>query len=70
MQKINLLFTQSTKSLTSLGIHVFPTTYLLDKNGEVVQSKLEGYNWTLEKEKIEKGIMVGEVVIKRTTGNS
>ena len=50
----NILFAHSTKSLASLGIHVYPTTYLLNKNGEVILSKLEGYNWALEKEKIEE----------------
>jgi thiol-disulfide isomerase/thioredoxin len=47
-------FTHSAESLASLGIHVYPTTYLLNKNGEVIQSKLEGYNWALEKGSIEK----------------
>ena len=50
----NILFAHSIKSLSSLGIHVYPTTYLLNKKGEVIQSKLEGYNWGLEKEAIEK----------------
>ncbi len=49
-----IIFTHSIKSLASLGIHVYPTTYLLDKKGEVIQSKLEGYNWALEKTTIEK----------------
>ncbi len=49
-----IMFAYSAKSLTSLGIHVYPTTYLLNKKGEVVQSKLEGYNWALEKETIKK----------------
>ncbi len=49
-----IMFAHSAESLSSLGIHVYPTTYLLNKNGEVVQSKLEGYNWGLEKEAIEK----------------
>jgi thiol-disulfide isomerase/thioredoxin len=49
-----IMFANSVKSLSSLGIHVYPTTYLLNKNGEVIQSKLEGYNWTLEKKAIEK----------------
>ncbi|MEO6539691.1 MAG: TlpA disulfide reductase family protein [Ferruginibacter sp.] len=44
----------SAKSLSSMGIHVYPTTYLLNKKGEVILSKLEGYNWALEKETIEK----------------
>ncbi len=50
----NILFAHSTKSLASLGIYVYPTTYLLNKKGEVIKSKLEGYNWALEKETIEK----------------
>ena len=50
----NILFAHSTKNLESLGIHVYPTTYLLNKNGEVILSKLEGYNWALEKGTIEK----------------
>ena len=49
-----LMFAYSAKSLANLGIHVYPTTYLLNKKGEVILSKLEGYNWLLEKEKIEK----------------
>lgn len=49
-----LLFANSGKSLSGMGIHVYPTTYLLNKKGEVVQSKLEGYNWALEKVVIEK----------------
>jgi thiol-disulfide isomerase/thioredoxin len=49
-----ILFAHSTKSLASLGIHVYPTTYLLNKKGEVIKSKLEGYNWALEKDTIEK----------------
>lgn len=49
-----ILFANSTKSLANLGIYVFPTTYLLNKNGEVINSKLEGYNWVLEKPTIDK----------------
>jgi thiol-disulfide isomerase/thioredoxin len=54
----NILFAHSPESLANLGIHVYPTTYLLNKKGEVVRSKLEGYNWGLEKETIEK--LLGE----------
>jgi thiol-disulfide isomerase/thioredoxin len=50
----NILFTQSTKSLSSLGISVFPTTYLLNKKGETIVAKLEGYDWLKEKASIEK----------------
>jgi hypothetical protein len=49
-----ILFANSVKSLASLGIHVYPTTYLLNKKGEVIQSKLEGYDWALENPVIEK----------------
>ena len=49
-----ILFAYSAESFANLGIHVYPTTYLLNKKGEVILSKLEGYNWTLEKEMIEK----------------
>jgi thiol-disulfide isomerase/thioredoxin len=49
-----IMFANSSKSLASQGIHVYPTTYLLNKKGEVVQSKLEGYNWALENKTIEK----------------
>ena len=49
-----ITFAHSPKSLSSMGIHVYPTTYLLNKKGEVIQSKLEGYNWALEKETIKK----------------
>ncbi|MBC7426229.1 MAG: TlpA family protein disulfide reductase [Bacteroidia bacterium] len=41
-------FYQSAKSLKSTGVNVFPTTYLLDKEGNVIKSKLEGYNWNNE----------------------
>lgn len=50
----HITYTQSTETAADLGIYVFPTTYLLNKNGEVVNSKLEGYNWVLEKDAIEK----------------
>lgn len=49
----SILFAHSAESLASLGIHVYPTTYLLNKKGEVILSKLEGYNWAIEKERIE-----------------
>lgn len=49
-----IMFAYSPKSLSNMGIHVYPTTYLLNKKGEVIQSKLEGYNWALEKGTVEK----------------
>lgn len=48
-----ILFAYSSESLSSLGIHVYPTTYLLNKKGEVIKSKLEGYDWMQEKATIE-----------------
>jgi thiol-disulfide isomerase/thioredoxin len=49
-----IIFAKSTSSLSSLGIHVYPTTYLLNKKGETVLAKLEYYNWINEKQTIEK----------------
>ena len=39
---------QSNKPLNELSIRVFPTTYLIDKNGVVIMSKLEGFDWSSE----------------------
>jgi thiol-disulfide isomerase/thioredoxin len=50
----NILFAISGKPLTSFGIHVYPTTYLVDKKGEIVLAKLEGYNWLDQEETIRK----------------
>jgi thiol-disulfide isomerase/thioredoxin len=50
----NILFAHSPKSLSSLGIYVYPTTYLLNKKGMVINSKLEGYDWRLETETIKR----------------
>jgi thiol-disulfide isomerase/thioredoxin len=36
---------QSNKSFSDLGIHVFPTTYLLNTDGVIILSKLEGFDW-------------------------
>ncbi len=41
-----LNYFQSTTTLHELNIRVFPTTYLLNKNGEVIMGKLEGYDWS------------------------
>jgi len=41
-----LNYFQSTTPLRELNIRVFPTTYLLNKNGEVIMGKLEGYDWS------------------------
>ena len=39
-------FYQSVKTLREQNIHVFPTTYLLNKKGVVILTKLEGYDWS------------------------
>jgi peroxiredoxin len=38
-------FYQSVQSLRSQNIRVFPTTYLLDKNGTIILSKLKIFDW-------------------------
>ena len=49
-----ILFTQYSGGMSSLGIQTFPTTFLLNKNGEVVTTKLEGYDWLKEETAIRK----------------
>ncbi len=49
-----IIFAKSAASLSNLGINVYPTTYLLNKKGETMVAKLEGYDWLQEKTKIEK----------------
>jgi cytochrome c biogenesis protein CcmG, thiol:disulfide interchange protein DsbE len=39
---------QSAKPLNDLGIRVFPTTYLLDKSGNVIMSKINAFDWSSE----------------------
>jgi thiol-disulfide isomerase/thioredoxin len=43
--KTNLTFYKSEKTLKEIGIRRFPTTYLLNKNGDVVEAKVEGIHW-------------------------
>ncbi len=43
--KVNLTFYRSEKGLRAIGIRRFPTTYLLNKKGEVVEAKVEGIHW-------------------------
>ena len=43
--KTNLTFYKSEKGLKEIGIRRFPTTYLLNKKGDVVEAKVEGINW-------------------------
>lgn len=49
-----IVFAKSDKRLGELGIRSFPTTFLLNKKGDVVQTKLEGYDWKKETETIQK----------------
>ena len=42
--KTNLTFYKSEKGLKEIGIRRFPTTYLLNKKGDVVEAKVEGIN--------------------------
>lgn len=44
----NLNFYQSVEKLKEIGIKRFPTTYLLDKKGDVVKAKVEGIHWNNE----------------------
>lgn len=41
-----LSFYKSEKALKSIGVHRFPTTYLVDKQGKVRLTKVEGKDWT------------------------
>lgn len=41
----NLEFYHSDKKLKHLGIKRYPTTYLLDKKGKVIDAKVEGIHW-------------------------
>lgn len=41
----SLDYYQSDKTLNDMSIRVFPTTYLLNKDGQVIFSKLEAYDW-------------------------
>jgi thiol-disulfide isomerase/thioredoxin len=43
--KSGLSFYRSDKKLKEIGIRRFPTTYLLDKDGQVAEAKVEGINW-------------------------
>jgi thiol-disulfide isomerase/thioredoxin len=49
-----ILFAHSKNSMAGLGIYVYPTTFLLNKKGDVVKTKLEGYNWLHEETAITK----------------
>lgn len=49
-----ILFTHSKNKLASMGIHVYPTTFLLSKKNEVIKTKLENYDWLQEEVTIRK----------------
>ena len=37
---------QSNKSLNELSIRIFPSTYLLNKEGVIIMSKINGFDWS------------------------
>lgn len=43
--KADLPIYQSAEKFSDLGIRVFPVTWLLDPEGKVLLTKLEGYDW-------------------------
>lgn len=49
-----IIFAKSGKGPGDLGIRSFPSTFLLNKRGEVVKTKLEGYDWLSEEAAIKK----------------
>jgi thiol-disulfide isomerase/thioredoxin len=50
----NIIFLYTQQKLANLGIHVYPTTFLLNKNGELIKTTLEGYDWQQEETAIRK----------------
>ena len=40
--------------LTELGIKAFPTTFLINENGQTIKTKSEGYDWLKEEASIRK----------------
>ncbi|MCW3104313.1 MAG: Redoxin domain protein [Bacteroidetes bacterium] len=49
---------RTDKPLIDLGIRVFPTTYLLNKKGEVILSNLDAFDWNSEE--VKKAIIDSE----------
>jgi len=43
-----LAYYQSIKTLNSQNIRVFPTSFLLDPNGELILSKIHSFKWDSE----------------------
>ncbi len=50
----NIVYAKSTKRLGEMGIRSFPSNFLINKKGEVVKTKLEGYDWLGDEEEIKK----------------
>jgi len=50
----NILFLKSVKSMSNMGIRSFPTTFLLNKKGEIIKTTYEGYDWLNEEIAIKK----------------
>jgi thiol-disulfide isomerase/thioredoxin len=42
----HIRYTHTNQPLKNWGIHAYPTTFLLNKKGEVVETKQEGYHWS------------------------
>ena len=53
----NILFVKSPKSMSNMGIRAFPTTFLLNKKGEIIKTTYEGYDWLNEVIAIKKLIV-------------
>lgn len=49
-RKVKLPIYQSEKGLKDLGIHVFPTTYLINSHYDELLVKREGFDWASEKQ--------------------
>ena len=49
-----IVFAKSGKGPAELGIRSFPSTFLLNKKGEVVKTKLEGYDWGKDEKEIRE----------------
>ncbi len=47
--QVNIPFYRSEKTLKELGVNRYPTTYLIDKSGKVVDVKVEGIDWYNDK---------------------
>lgn len=47
-----IIFARSEKRLGELGIRSFPSTFLLNKKGEVIKTRLEGYDWGKDEKEI------------------